>query len=63
VDSTIVFIEGTWEVTQGDQKWVVGPGYTLVSGPGVMHALKNVGNTDAKQISFHPSLNPSNVPI
>ncbi len=63
VDSTIVIISGTFEVMQGDQKWTVGPGYTLVSGPGVVHGLKNVGESDARQVSFHPSLTVSTTPV
>ena len=63
VDSTIVILSGTFEVTQGDQKWTVGPGYTLVSGPGVVHALENVGESEARQVSFHPSLTVNTTPV
>ena len=63
VDSTIVILSGTFELTQGDQKWTVGPGYTLVSGPGVVHGLKNVGKSDARQVSFHPSLVVVTTPV
>jgi len=63
VDSTIVIISGTFELTQGDEKWTVGPGHTLVSGPGVVHSLKNVGTSDARQVSFHPSLTVSTIEV
>ena len=63
VDSIIVILSGTFEVMQGDQKWTVGPGHTLVSGPGVVHGLKNVGESDARQVSFHPSLTVETIPV
>jgi len=62
VDSTIVFLAGTFRVTQGDQTWTVGPGHTLVSGPGVVHGLKNVGQSEARMLTFHPSLEFKTIP-
>lgn len=62
VDSVIVFLEGTFEASQGDNKWMVGPGYTLVSGPGVVHGLRNAGSTVARMLTFHPALEHRTVP-
>jgi len=63
VDSTIVFLSGTFEVTQGDNTWTVGPGHTLVSAPGVVHGLRNVGANDARMLTFHPSLEFKTIPV
>lgn len=62
VDSVIVFLEGTFEATQDDNKWTVGPGYTLVSGSGVVHGLRNVGSTEARMLTFHPVLEHKTIP-
>ena len=63
VDSTIIFVEGTFEVTQGDNTWTVGPGHTLVSSPGTVHGLRNAGDTDARMFTFHPSLEFKTTPV
>jgi quercetin dioxygenase-like cupin family protein len=62
VDSVIVFLSGTFEVSQGDKKWTAGRGYTLVSGPGVVHGLRNAGKTRARMLTFHPSLEHKTIP-
>lgn len=63
VDSVIVFLEGTFEAYQGDNKWMAGPGYTLVSGPGVVHGLRNAGSTVARMLTFHPALEHKTTPV
>ena len=57
-DELIIILEGTLEVTLGDEVTRVGRDHTLVIPPHVPHAFTSVGPGDARLMAFLPDPSP-----
>ena len=57
-DELIVILEGTLEVTLGDEVRLVGPNHTIAIPPHVPHGFTSVGPGEARLIVFFPVVDP-----
>ena len=56
-EEAIVVLEGTVEFVMDQERVTVGAGTTALAPAGVLHAMRNAGQTPARVLTFFPTVN------